>query len=71
MVCWEMGFLGGAKEAKKGSHSGPSPSITDLKFVMDNVYCLGDEEHISYCNYSTSHNCERGEEAGVTCIGEN
>ena len=75
MVCKEMGFLEGAKEAKKGPHSGSSASLTKyrltgLKFVMDNVFCFGNEIRLSNCNFTSSHNCERGEEAGVICIGE-
>ena len=75
MVCKELGFLEGAKEAKKGPHSGSSASLTKyrltgLTFAMDNVFCSGNEAQLSECNFTSSHNCERGEEAGVICIGE-
>jgi len=34
---------------------------------MDQVSCDGSEERLIDCNHSTSHDCERGESAGVIC----
>ena len=36
-------------------------------YHLTNVYCYGDEENLLSCSFSTNHNCERNEDAGVTC----
>ena len=35
---------------------------------LDNVYCLGSEDHIEECYYQLGyHNCYHGEDVGVIC----
>ena len=34
---------------------------------MDNVDCVGDESSLFNCSFTTDHNCDHFEDAGVTC----
>ena len=34
---------------------------------MDNVHCTGTESTLTSCRYTTDHNCEHSEDAGVRC----
>ncbi|XP_063962816.1 deleted in malignant brain tumors 1 protein-like isoform X2 [Lytechinus pictus] len=36
---------------------------------MDDVGCSGDEQSLSSCSYTSSHNCAHSEDAGVVCGG--
>ena len=35
--------------------------------VMDDVHCAGTESALTSCRYTTNHNCEHSEDAGVRC----
>ena len=35
--------------------------------VMDDVACSGSESKLTYCSYSSSHNCVHQEDASVQC----
>ena len=35
--------------------------------VMDDVACSGSESKLTYCSYSSSHNCGHNEDASVQC----
>lgn len=37
---------------------------------MDDVNCNGDEADLTWCYYSTSHNCGHSEDVGVICMDE-
>ena len=66
VVCRILGFSGGIP--KTGSHFG----LVSTDFAMDDVFCTGSEQSIFDCPYSTSHDCEAQEGAGVIChTGEN
>ena len=39
-------------------------------FSMDNVACTGDETSLHNCRFSSSHNCDGDEAAGVSCMGK-
>jgi len=36
--------------------------------AMDDVSCIGDEADLTYCGYTTNHNCGHGEDVGVICM---
>ena len=62
VTCKQLGFIG-ALSFTKESRFGSSRS----NFIMDQVACDGSEERLIDCEHSSSHNCERGEAAGVIC----
>lgn len=37
------------------------------EILMDDVYCTGSEWDLSYCSYTTYHNCGHSEDVGVVC----
>ena len=39
-------------------------------FIMDDVACNGDEDHIYDCPHSNRHNCGGHEVAGVRCVSD-
>lgn len=43
-----------------GQGSGP--------ILMDDVQCIGTEQNITSCSFTSSHNCGHGEDVGVICI---
>ena len=62
VVCQQLG-LGPAIAATKQSFFG----LAEGEYIMDNVECNGSEDDILECEYSTTHNCEKNEAAGVIC----
>ena len=45
-------------------------SPANRSIILDNVVCSGRESNLTECEYSTTNNCDRSEEAGVRCEGE-
>ena len=45
-------------------------SPANRSIILDNVVCSGRESKLTECEYSTTNNCDRSEEAGVRCEGE-
>ncbi|KAK3520848.1 hypothetical protein QTP70_034176, partial [Hemibagrus guttatus] len=66
VVCRELG-CGNAVTAHQNAHFGQG---SDPKF-LNNVQCSGNESSITQCSHSGfgSHDCNHGEDAGVTCSG--
>ncbi|KAK3553302.1 hypothetical protein QTP86_033110, partial [Hemibagrus guttatus] len=66
VVCRELG-CGNAVTAHQNAHFGQG---SDPKF-LNNVQCSGSESSITQCSHSGfgSHDCNHGEDAGVTCSG--
>ena len=36
---------------------------------LDEVWCHGDEQKLSECNYEKEHDCTHAQDAGVMCPG--
>ena len=53
VVCSELGYHNGAKQATQYSHFG---NVSD-DFKMDDVHCQGRESHISECAYLAKDDC--------------
>uniref|UniRef100_A0A8B9H4B3 Deleted in malignant brain tumors 1 protein-like n=1 Tax=Astyanax mexicanus TaxID=7994 RepID=A0A8B9H4B3_ASTMX len=64
VVCRQMG-CGGALRAHSSAHFGKGTGLT----LMDNVGCSGNESSIRECRHNGfgKHDCNHGEDAGVTC----
>ncbi|KAG9264045.1 deleted in malignant brain tumors 1 protein-like, partial [Astyanax mexicanus] len=67
VVCRQMG-CGRALRAHISGHFGKGTGLT----LMDNVGCSGNESSIRECRHNGfgKHDCNHGEDAGVTCSGE-
>ncbi|KAK3520148.1 hypothetical protein QTP70_016255 [Hemibagrus guttatus] len=65
VVCREIG-CGKAVTSHQNAHFGQGSD----PILLDNVQCSGSESSITQCSHSGfgSHNCNHGEEAGVTCL---
>ncbi|XP_071502324.1 scavenger receptor cysteine-rich domain-containing protein DMBT1-like [Diadema antillarum] len=66
VACRMLGYSGAEEahdRAEFGEGEGP--------IIMDNVYCLGNEESLEDClhNGFLTHDCYHNEDAGVTCSG--
>ena len=66
IVCNQLG-LGAAVAATKNSFFG----LAEDEYGLDNVECTGIEASIFDCPYSTIHNCQKNEAAGVICSSKN
>ncbi|XP_060758198.1 deleted in malignant brain tumors 1 protein-like [Neoarius graeffei] len=68
VVCRQFG-CGNAVTAHQGAHFGQGSG----PIWLDNVQCSGSESSITQCPHNGfgSHNCNHGEDAGVTCSGGN
>lgn len=42
----------------------------DTSIQFDEVQCTGTERSLSECTFTTDHNCDHSEDAGVICIGK-
>ena len=65
IICRQLGYPL-ASEAWQGAHFGPGSG----PILLDEVSCSGSESHISECGHNGwfIHNCNHGEDAGVTCV---
>jgi hypothetical protein len=68
----------GAAQVFCGSLGLPKEGAIPLNYIwesnsndilMDDVWCNGDEYDLSYCSYTTNHNCGHSEDVGVICQG--
>ena len=66
VVCRELGYQYGAKQATQYSHFG---NVSD-HFKMDDVRCHGRESSISQCTFLDKDDCVSSEGAGVICKGD-
>jgi hypothetical protein len=62
IVCRQLGF--NTTIARTESYFGSVPG----EFAMDGVICVGNEETIQQCSYSTQDDCGPDEGAGVECF---
>lgn len=64
VVCYELGFNGGAATYFWYSYFAPISS----NFSLDYVSCNGDENSILDCQHSENTTCNSYEGAGVQCV---
>ena len=62
LVISQLGFAWG--EATRESYFG---DVFTSNFAMDDIRCVGDEEHLQDCEYDSVDNCSPDEGAGVIC----
>ncbi|KAL1137594.1 hypothetical protein AAG570_009292, partial [Ranatra chinensis] len=65
VVCRQLGFKEGALKPTHGSQYGQPTN----KFLMDNLYCEGDEKRVVDCRFDGwgLNDCSASEAAGVVC----
>ena len=85
VVCRQLGFLGTGEEQSSVLSDTVSQFFAQtgaLAFsnaqygqgtgaiVADDVQCIGSEDNLQSCTFTTNHNCGHSEDAGVSCQGE-
>ncbi|XP_071945661.1 scavenger receptor cysteine-rich domain-containing protein DMBT1-like [Antedon mediterranea] len=63
VVCHQLGFVGGAREAPMSARFGAGSG----DIILDDVACTGSESNIFDCTSITRHNCGHHEDASVIC----
>ena len=63
VVCRQLGFSSFGAIARTQAFFGAGTG----QILLDNVQCGGSEDRLIDCTYITMHNCNHGEDAGVTC----
>ena len=65
VVCRELGYSNAGGTAYSSAHFGQGSG----SIWLDNVHCAGVESSIEVCSHNgwDSHNCNHGEDAGVSC----
>ncbi len=63
VVCRQLGFSINSPIARRQAFFGAGTG----QILLDNVNCTGGEERLADCQALTVHNCNHGEDAGVTC----
>ena len=64
VVCRQLGFSTMNAVARTTAFFGAGTGT----ILLDNVQCTGDEDMLIDCPALTMHNCNHGEDAGVTCV---
>lgn len=64
VVCRQLGFSTFGPVARRRAFFGAGTG----QILLDNVQCVGNETRLEDCTAITMHNCNHGEDAGVTCI---
>lgn len=64
VVCRQLGFSVLNAVARTNAFFGAGTG----QILLDNVACVGTEDRLTDCQYLTMHNCNHGEDAGVTCV---
>ena len=67
VVCGMLGFNSGTGIKGHTTKGSPFGNLTRSNFIMDEVKCTGKEHSILDCQHETTHDCGRGEGAGVRC----
>lgn len=64
VVCRELGY----KYAVRALQGNQVPEGSG-KLWLDNVNCIGSEQHLSHCSHPgwSNHNCDHSRDAGVEC----
>jgi hypothetical protein len=63
VVCRQLGYTSSGATALSNAHFGQGSD----DIVMDDVACSGSESKLTYCSYTSSHNCGHNEDASVQC----
>lgn len=66
VVCTQLGFSRFNAVARTQAYFGAGTG----QILLDNVVCSGTEERLIDCTFITNHNCNHGEDAGVTCASQ-
>ena len=64
VVCRQLGFSTFNAVARTQAFFGAGTG----QILLDNVRCTGTEARLTDCPFITNHNCNHGEDAGVTCV---
>ena len=64
VVCRQLGFSVINAVPRSGAFFGAGTGL----ILLDNVNCAGTEDRVTDCQFITNHNCNHGEDAGVTCV---
>lgn len=64
VVCRQLGFSTFQPVARTQAFFGAGTG----QILLDNVNCTGNEVQLIDCMAITMHNCNHGEDAGVTCV---